>query len=178
MANISTVSDAHKEEYRGCLSSSILGTSGARWIYRIQASRIRHQRPWAIPSTTSRSFILRLVLSAQQESGSRTCSVSHPSLPNRILDAPELLDDYYLNLLSWNDSNIIAVALSQTVYRMPVTVKFKSYALWRAVATRTCSASGSRTTLPSGRRRLPSLWDVQASSSSVRWMVTPSVSVP
>jgi hypothetical protein len=24
-----------------------------------------------------------------------------PALPERVLDAPELLDDYYLNLLDW-----------------------------------------------------------------------------
>ncbi|GMH53421.1 hypothetical protein TL16_g01451, partial [Triparma laevis f. inornata] len=39
-----------------------------------------------------------------------------PSAPSRILDAPDLLDDYYLNLLHWSSSNILAVALSQTVY--------------------------------------------------------------
>jgi cell division cycle protein 20 (cofactor of APC complex) len=39
-----------------------------------------------------------------------------PSAPVRILDAPELLDDYYLNLLSWGSNNQLAVALSQCVY--------------------------------------------------------------
>jgi len=39
-----------------------------------------------------------------------------PSAPTRILDAPELLDDYYLNLMSWGSSNVLAVALAQTVY--------------------------------------------------------------
>jgi cell division cycle protein 20 (cofactor of APC complex) len=39
-----------------------------------------------------------------------------PSAPSRILDAPDLLDDYYLNLLSWSSTNVLAVALSQTVY--------------------------------------------------------------
>ena len=38
------------------------------------------------------------------------------STPIRILDAPDLMDDYYLNLLSWSASNSLAVALSQTVY--------------------------------------------------------------
>jgi len=36
--------------------------------------------------------------------------------PERILDAPSLVDDYYLNLLDWSCDNIIAVALSETVY--------------------------------------------------------------
>jgi cell division cycle 20, cofactor of APC complex len=39
-----------------------------------------------------------------------------PSIPEKILDAPGLLDDYYLNLLDWNSNNVLAVALGQTVY--------------------------------------------------------------
>ena len=41
---------------------------------------------------------------------------SLPSGPSRILDAPDLVDDYYLNLLSWGSNNIIAVALQKSVY--------------------------------------------------------------
>jgi len=36
--------------------------------------------------------------------------------PTRILDAPMLIDDYYLNLLSWGSNNILAVALGNSVY--------------------------------------------------------------
>ncbi len=36
--------------------------------------------------------------------------------PTRILDAPELVDDYYLNLISWGAENTLAVALGQCVY--------------------------------------------------------------
>jgi len=39
-----------------------------------------------------------------------------PTAPSRILDAPELVDDYYLNLVSWGSNNILAVALGQCVY--------------------------------------------------------------
>ncbi|KAL7547014.1 hypothetical protein ACHAWF_010327 [Thalassiosira exigua] len=39
-----------------------------------------------------------------------------PKAPSRILDAPELVDDYYLNLVSWSESNVLAVALGQCVY--------------------------------------------------------------
>jgi len=38
------------------------------------------------------------------------------SAPSRILDAPDMMDDYYLNLLSWSTTNVLAVALSKTVY--------------------------------------------------------------
>ncbi len=36
--------------------------------------------------------------------------------PERILDAPNLVDDYYLNLLEWGKSNILAVALGPEIY--------------------------------------------------------------
>ena len=39
-----------------------------------------------------------------------------PSAPIRILDAPNMIDDYYLNLLSWSSTNSLAVALTQSVY--------------------------------------------------------------
>jgi len=39
-----------------------------------------------------------------------------PSMPERILDAPNFLDDYYLNLLDWSSTNILAVGLSDAVY--------------------------------------------------------------
>ncbi|KZT59277.1 cell division control protein [Calocera cornea HHB12733] len=39
-----------------------------------------------------------------------------PSTAERVLDAPGLMDDYYLNLLSWSAKNMLAVALSDTTY--------------------------------------------------------------
>jgi len=32
------------------------------------------------------------------------------------LDAPDLVDDYYLNLLDWGSANVLAIALGNTVY--------------------------------------------------------------
>ena len=39
-----------------------------------------------------------------------------PSAPVRILDAPDIVDDYYLNLISWSKDNVLAVALARSVY--------------------------------------------------------------
>ncbi|KAB5592904.1 Cell division cycle 20,5, cofactor of APC complex [Ceratobasidium theobromae] len=36
--------------------------------------------------------------------------------PERILDAPGLMDDFYLNLLAWSSGNILAIALGECVY--------------------------------------------------------------
>lgn len=39
-----------------------------------------------------------------------------PQTPDKILDAPEIVDDYYLNLVDWSENNILAVALGANVY--------------------------------------------------------------
>ncbi|KAI8325026.1 WD40 repeat-like protein [Martensiomyces pterosporus] len=38
------------------------------------------------------------------------------STPERVLDAPGLVDDYYLNLLDWSMGNMLAIGLDQSVY--------------------------------------------------------------
>ncbi|KGN58619.1 cell division cycle 20.2, cofactor of APC complex [Cucumis sativus] len=39
-----------------------------------------------------------------------------PQTSEKTLDAPDLVDDYYLNLLDWGSSNVLAIALGNTVY--------------------------------------------------------------
>eukprot|EP00992_Anisonema_acinus_P015512 TRINITY_DN9775_c0_g1_i2.p1 TRINITY_DN9775_c0_g1~~TRINITY_DN9775_c0_g1_i2.p1 ORF type:complete len:431 (+),score=68.63 TRINITY_DN9775_c0_g1_i2:61-1353(+) len=60
---------------------------------------------------------LRL-LHQQSKKGARTPKPTRVINPNaeKILDAPEMVDDYYLNLLDWSCSNTIAVALHTAVY--------------------------------------------------------------
>lgn len=45
-----------------------------------------------------------------------------PTIPERILDAPGLVDDYYLNLVAWSASDILAVALDRAVYLWQASV--------------------------------------------------------
>jgi len=65
-------------------------------------------------STISRSVLYtnNKVINQQNRSQYRRL----PSLPERILDAPEMQDDYYLNLLDWSQDNLLAVALNRCVY--------------------------------------------------------------
>lgn len=57
------------------------------------------------------------VLYSQSKKATVTKPIRHiSSNPIRILDAPEMLDDYYLNLISWSSNNKLAVALSDTIY--------------------------------------------------------------
>ena len=39
-----------------------------------------------------------------------------PTVPERVLDAPGMADDFYLNLLAWSALNIVAVALTENTY--------------------------------------------------------------
>jgi cell division cycle 20-like protein 1 (cofactor of APC complex) len=39
-----------------------------------------------------------------------------PKNPFKVLDAPALQDDYYLNLVDWSHNNVLSVALSSSVY--------------------------------------------------------------
>ncbi|RZC59578.1 hypothetical protein C5167_006879 [Papaver somniferum] len=46
---------------------------------------------------------------------------SIPQTSDRTLDAPEIIDDYYLNLLDWGSRNVLAIALGNTVYLWDAT---------------------------------------------------------
>ncbi|XP_076750888.1 cell division cycle 20 protein fzy isoform X1 [Xylocopa sonorina] len=60
---------------------------------------------------------LRVVYSQSKTPASVKASTRYiPYTPDRILDAPEIIDDYYLNLIDWSESNILAVALGANVY--------------------------------------------------------------
>ncbi|XP_076280648.1 cell division cycle protein 20 homolog isoform X1 [Lasioglossum baleicum] len=60
---------------------------------------------------------LRVVYSQSKTPASVKASTRYiPQTPDRILDAPEIVDDYYLNLIDWSESNILAVALGANVY--------------------------------------------------------------
>lgn len=37
-------------------------------------------------------------------------------VPFKVLDAPQLQDDFYLNLVDWSSQNVLAVGLSGAVY--------------------------------------------------------------
>lgn len=39
-----------------------------------------------------------------------------PKVPYKVLDAPSLQDDFYLNLLDWSSNNVLSVALGTSVY--------------------------------------------------------------
>ncbi|XP_006455833.1 hypothetical protein AGABI2DRAFT_195164 [Agaricus bisporus var. bisporus H97] len=68
---------------------------------REYAKPLYAQRPGALPSST----------------GAITSKARKiPTQPERVLDAPGMVDDFYLNLLSWSCQNAVAVALEASTY--------------------------------------------------------------
>ena len=59
-------------------------------------------------------------------------------IPFKVLDAPELQDDFYLNLVDWSSQNILSVGLGSCVY------------LWSA-----CTSQVSRSLLPAFHPIIP-----------------------
>ena len=60
--------------------------------------------------------------------------------PYRVLDAPELADDFYLNLVDWSSTNVLGVGLGSCVY------------LWTAhtaAVSKLCDLSASNDTISS-----------------------------
>jgi cell division cycle protein 20 (cofactor of APC complex) len=58
----------------------------------------------------------RVLYSSNKPAGKPSTTRHIPQNAERILDAPSMVDDYYLNLLDWNSQNILAIALSNSVY--------------------------------------------------------------
>ncbi|KAF1791114.1 The WD repeat Cdc20/Fizzy family [Phytophthora cactorum] len=75
--------------------------------------------------------------------------------PFKVLDAPSLQDDFYLNLVDWSATNIVAVGLSSCVY------------LWSACTSKVTmlcdlGPSDSVTSVSWSQRREVQIWDVSA----------------
>eukprot|EP00088_Acartia_fossae_P001071 TRINITY_DN10405_c0_g1_i10.p1 TRINITY_DN10405_c0_g1~~TRINITY_DN10405_c0_g1_i10.p1 ORF type:complete len:515 (-),score=107.39 TRINITY_DN10405_c0_g1_i10:534-2021(-) len=68
---------------------------------------------------TSNSYLdsLKILSSASKEphASKKTVRII-PQSAERILDAPDFIDDYYLNVVDWSANNHLAVALDSTVY--------------------------------------------------------------
>jgi len=116
----STISEANQDEYKSAVSATILGVDDVSKSATHRILSFKEKAPTPRGDTVNN---LNVLYSASAGAGAKKTSkgtklVSRhiPSAPSRILDAPDLMDDYYLNLLSWSDTNVLAVALAQTVY--------------------------------------------------------------
>lgn len=59
---------------------------------------------------------LKVIYSIKTPMSTKSGSRFIPTNPERILDAPDIINDYYLNLLDWSSDNIVTVALGQRYF--------------------------------------------------------------
>ncbi|CAB9513400.1 cycle protein 20 homolog [Seminavis robusta] len=115
-SNGSSVNDSKKDTYCNNLSSSLLGVDDMTKQSRVLSFAEKAPAPKG-DTVNNLSVLYSASASATQKKAStKLVNRSIPSAPSRILDAPGMMDDYYLNLLSWSDTNVLAVALTDTVY--------------------------------------------------------------
>jgi len=99
-----------KEEYKKVLAAKLFGGSATNKVLSFNAK--------PPPPREDHQSSLRVLFTRNRDAGLLPKKYSRhiPQAPERILDAPELLDDYYLNLLDWNERNVLAVALGDSIY--------------------------------------------------------------
>lgn len=107
----SDVNSPSKEEYTQTLQETLLDG-------RDESAKILAFKSKAPAPPVGYQNSLKVLYSQNKASAGKRRKVTRhiPQAPERVLDAPDMLDDYYLNLLDWNKQNILAVALGQTVY--------------------------------------------------------------
>ncbi|KAK1270127.1 Protein FIZZY-RELATED 2 [Acorus gramineus] len=100
----SSMRSPSKEAYRKCLAETLLNNQT-----RILAFKSK-------PSASIQGMIFNEVCSSHlPKSSAKPCRYI-PQDAERTLDAPGLIDDYYLNLLDWGSDNVLSIALGNTVY--------------------------------------------------------------
>ena len=100
-----------KEEYNSKLAQTLMQSGNA------SSKVLAYSKKAPMPSQDHQSS-LKVLYTQNRESQMQPRKFSRhiPQAPERILDAPELLDDYYLNLLDWSSTNVLGVALGNAVY--------------------------------------------------------------
>ena len=104
---------AQEQEFAKTLKAGMLATDdteGARVL------AFKDKAPQPDESYTNSLKVLYSQTKNSRSKAGRKLNRAIADQPARILDAPDLIDDYYLNLISWSSQNVLAVALGQAVY--------------------------------------------------------------
>ncbi|KAF1328726.1 Wd repeat-containing protein srw1, partial [Globisporangium splendens] len=96
------------DEIKTSISFNGIGCSSQRHVPIILQLR---KENYALVMTTNANFVCRLLANTMNESRRKISKT-----PFKILDAPALQDDFYLNLVDWSSTNVLAVGLGSCVY--------------------------------------------------------------
>lgn len=109
-------SNSTDEAFRESLAGSLFGRSTKKSCGKKRVLAFKKKAPTSVDGYHD---AVKVLYSSSNQNRVRK-KVAPPrhiaSAPERVLDAPDMLDDYYLNLLDWSQNNILAVALYGAVY--------------------------------------------------------------
>lgn len=113
--------------------------------------RILSFKPEAPVLTRTRTDYTKLSSSSTNTATATTTSPVPPTRriltsPEKILDAPYMADDYYLNLLDWSVANVVAIGLDRSIYLWNAndgTIQTLDYQSNDPVASLSWSADGA-----------------------------------
>lgn len=96
-------------QFQKRMAESLCGTD-------MERSKIISFRQKAPAASEAHSNGLKVLYSQSPAVASKNNARHIPQAPDRILDAPDIVNDYYLNLLDWSCNNHLAVALGPHIY--------------------------------------------------------------
>jgi len=97
-----------KREYRRVVQENLGADLSTTRVLAFQT------KPPAAPEGHSNN--LKILYSCSKSSSTKKVTRHIPQVPERILDAPDIINDYYLNLIDWSSNNHLAVALGAHIY--------------------------------------------------------------
>jgi cell division cycle protein 20 (cofactor of APC complex) len=107
IANNETVAD--KNEYQRAVANCLFsGNEGSRIL------AFRNKPPENIKQDLNAMYAQARGGSPRKQQAAVTRAL--PQIPEKVLDAPGILDDFYLNLLDWSYDNLLAIGLRSCVY--------------------------------------------------------------
>ena len=97
-----------KREYQRVIKENLAGELSSKVLSY-------QNKPPGPPDSHSNSLKI-LYSSGKSQQNTKKVARHIPQTPERILDAPDIINDYYLNLVDWSSNNHLAVALGAHVY--------------------------------------------------------------
>jgi cell division cycle protein 20 (cofactor of APC complex) len=107
--NSSTAMSPQKIEHQKKMALNLCGTD-------MEQCKILSYQKKAPIASDGYSNGLKVLYSHSQSPISKSNTRHIPQAPDRILDAPDIVNDYYLNLVDWSSNNHLAVSLGPHVY--------------------------------------------------------------
>lgn len=124
--NVDNNQDMGEAAYKQTISQTVFGTEDGKQIedYKILALKQKAPAPKMGYRNQMAALYCQNLNGATSGKGKPTRSIC--TTASKVLDAPGMVDDYYLNLLDWSDSNVVSIGLGSSVF------------LWNAETSDTC----------------------------------------